>query len=670
MSTYEDRTWFLAHEQSEPAGPRLIAICRDIAMRQQTLITNSEKCMAIFEYGGAARDIQPGQHMPIEDQLLTFNAAQNVVETVYSKVIKARVDPMPLTTGGGYLQRHRAKQLGKALIGIIEDNDGEVIEEDVVMDALTTDHAAGAVLVSECNDEVKLNHIPIEDVWFDDAETRYRAPRSCYRVPKGGMDKFVACEEYARDGDNYPGLVGTPESRRAAILQAATRPESWRASSSAGSDKSRVDIFEAWHLPSGKVNECDEEYDEEYTDEVDGKEKTRKATRRVKKHDGRHVVCVDGPDGTLIDEPWEGPMFPILLYVPRRRRRSIWGLSIMRDLVAPQREYEKLTMKIQHAHQKMGVSGFVARKQDEISVREITSGTFGSGFVVETNEAPPVPITPEPVASGTYAYAESVARLMAERKGVSTLATASQLPAGLQQASGKALQVFEDFEDVRLLPYHRERERFKVSLSWLIIYAAKRIVDRGVKYRARYRGKFGIEEIDWKDVLIDAEQLVLKVFPVSALSKQPSARFAQLGELLNMQAITVEQFKRLYDLPDLESENELDTSDTDVIDRAMDIMVTTGRYLSPEPFDNLDLIVQRAGKFYNVCRQHEVPDKRLQLLRDYIADAKALKDQIEAEAAAKGLPPAAPMSPPAPPGMSLPEGPLPGMPPAPMPMAS
>src|SRR5690606_33942866 len=119
---------------------------------------------------------------------------------------------------------------------------------------------------------------------------------------------------------------------------------------------------------------------------------------------------------------------------------------------------------------------------------------------------------------------------------------------------------------------------------------------RGVDYKARYRGKKGLETISWKDVLLDFESFRMRVFPVSALSKQPAARFAQLTELLNAQAITVEQFKRLFDLPDLEAENELDSADTDVIDRAMDIMVTTGRYLSPEPFDNLDLIIQRAGK--------------------------------------------------------------------------
>lgn len=669
---YDDCPWFGAWREGEQAGPRLIAICREIARRQETLITNTEKCMAVFEYGGDARNLSPGEPFALEEGLLSFNAAQNIVETVYSKVVKARIIPMPLTNGGGYLQRHRARQLGKAIEGVIDDNDGEKIEEDVVMDALTTDHGAGAIMVTECDDDVKLQHIPVEDVWFDEAEIRYRSPRSCYRVPKGGMDKFVAIEQFARDDDDHPGLVGTAEQRRAAILAAANRPESWRRRDGTNL-KSRVDIFEAWHLPSGKVEEVEEEYEEE---DDDGTVMTK--TRKVCKHDGRHVVAVDGPNGTLIDEPWEGPMFPILLFVPRPRRRSIWGLSLMRDLVAPQREYEKLTKKIQNQHQKMGVSGFATPKGSDVNVREITSGTFGAGFVVEYDgQQPPVPFTPEPVAQGTYAYAEGIPRSMAERKGVSTLATASQLPAGLQQASGKALQVFEDFEDVRLLPYHRERERFKIALSWLIIYAAKRIADRDEKYEARYHGKQGLERISWKDVLLDAKDFVLKVFPISALSRQPAARFAQLTELLNSGAITPEQFKRLFDLPDLEAENELDTADTDIIDRNLDTMVVTGKYVTPLPTDAFELQIQRAGKFYNLCRLKDVPEERLKLILDFIEDTKSLKDQAEAAAAAKAAaaaPPPGPMgpngAPPGPPPGAGGPPPDAGMPPPDMPMAA
>ncbi len=656
----DDCPWFLAGARGEKPGPRLVTLCRSLATRQQVLIQNTEKCISVFQWGGEYKDMRPSDHAPLEETIVSFNAAQNAVETVHSKVIKSRISPMPLTTGGGYLERQRAKELGKAIEGVMDENDVDSIEEDVVLDALVTDHAAGAIKVIDCGDDMRIEHVPIEDVWMDDAEVRQRKPRCMYHVPREGIDKYVAIEQYACEDDDYPGLVGTAESRRRAILAAAQRPEPWRSQTVTGSTH-RVDIYESWHLPSGEVEE------EEYEDEETGEKKKRR-----KPHDGRHVVAVDGPDGTLIDEPWDEPWFPILLYVPRKRRRSIWGLSLMRDYIAPQREYEKLTAKIQNQNQKMGVAGWYASKQQEINMREMKAGTYAAGFVVEgEGPNPPQPIVIDPVSPQTYAYADSIPRNMLERKGISTLAAASQLPAGLQQASGKALQVFEDFEDVRLLPYHRERERWKIALSWLIVCTAKRIVDRGVKYVSRYQGKKGIEAIDWKSVLMDKKDFVLKVFPVSALSKQPAARFAQLTELLNAKAITVEQFKRLYELPDLEAENDLDSADTDVIDRTLDIIVTKGTYLSPEPFDNLPLMLERAGKFYNLCRQQEVPEARLQLLRNLMEDIKALQDRIAAEEAAKTAAAAPPMGPPGmppagPPGMVPPEGPLPGMPPMPM----
>ncbi len=364
---------------------------------------------------------------------------------------------------------------------MLDENEFEEIEEDVVLDELVSDHGAGAVFVTDCYDKVKIEHSPIEDVWFDEAETRHRTPRSLYRVPKGGLDKFVACEEFASDDpEKQPaGAVGTPETRRAAILAAANRPEAWRRTTGIGDTKSRVDIFEAWHLPSGPVEEEEYEEDEEY-DSDDGERMVRTVKKTRPKHDGRHVVAVDGPDGTLIDEPWDGKGgFPVLLSVPRRRRRTIWGLSLMRDLIAPQREYEKLSKKIQHAHQKMGVSLFTAPKTANVNVRELVAGSFAAGALLEYEGQQGVTqLTPEPVAASTYAYRDGIGREMGEVKGISTLATASQVPAGLQQASGKALQVFEDFEDVRLLPYHRERERFRVRLAWLVVHAARRIVER------------------------------------------------------------------------------------------------------------------------------------------------------------------------------------------------
>lgn len=670
MSTYyaselvDNCTWYNAHRYGKRAHEHLIGLIQEMKRRQATLLDNTKKCLAIYQFGGDARNVDDTQDPPLEEAALTYNAAQNTIETVHSKVMKARIDPMPLTNGGGYLERHRAKGLGKAIIGVIDENHGDEAEEDAVMDALVTAHGAGATVVFERRGRVRIKHMPVEDVWFDEAEIRRRDPRNMYIVPADGIDKFVAIEEYAREGDDYPGLVGTREEREAAILRASTTPASWRVVTGSDADRHRIDIYEAWHLPSGP---CEHE-DEEPESGESGK------PRRVK-HDGRHVVAIEGC--TLIDEPWDGEVFPVVLYVPRKRRRSIWGLSMMYNLVPAQREYEKLTRKIQHAHQKLGMSGLVAPRSAQVNVKELQAGTYAAGFLAEFDgQIPPTPFVVEPVAEGTYMYADKIPRDMMERNGVSTLSASSQLPAGLSQASGKALQVFEDFESERLMPYHRERERYKIRLSWLIVDCARRIVERDGSLRTSYQGKKGLEQIDWKDVLMDKDAFVLRVFPVSQLAKQPAAKFAQLTELLNAQAITVEQFKRLFELPDLEAENELDTADTDIIDRNLDIMVTTGRYVSPEPFDNLDLIIQRAGKFYNLCRQQEVPESRLKLIRDHIADARALKQQAEGQAVqaapAPGGPPEPPMVPPGvPPGMPpVPPVPPPGMPPMPPPMAA
>lgn len=635
MHGEDDCMWFLASARGDKAGPRLVATCHEMERQNTTLRANTEKCIAVFQYGGDAKDMAAEDHCPIEDTLVAYNAAQNTIETVHSKVCKSKIDPMPLTEGGGFLERRRARDMGKAIMAVMEDNHIDVIEEEMMMDALVTDHGAGACLVVDRYDSIEIRHIPVEDVWFDEAETRQKHPSCTYYVPKDGLDKFALIEMFGKDDDDYPGLVGTAEQRRRAILAAASRTDAaWR--SSTPMSKHRVRYYEAWHPPT-----CREEIEEE--DEESGEK------RKVVRHDGRHVIAVEGENGTLLDEPWEEEHAPILLMVPRRRRRSVWGLSLMRSLLAPQREYEKVTKKIQHQHQKMGASGFYSQRNSNVNVREIEAGTFGAGWVLEGDSpTPPTPMVIEPVAQGTYAYAESIPRSMMERNGVSTLSASSQLPAGLQDASGKALQVFEDFEAERLMPYHRARERFKIALSWLVVHAAARIVERCGNYTTYYQSKNGLEGLEWKEFLQDKKKLRIRVFPVSDLAKQPAARFAQLTQLLNVQGITTEQFKRLFGLPDLDAENELDTADTDVIDMMLDTMVIKNTYVSPDTVDDLKLAKQRTRKMINLCRVREVPEERIDHLLKFLEDIQALEEQAAAAS---------------PPALQPPAGGLPGMPP-------
>jgi hypothetical protein len=632
MNIREDKQWWSVWREGGDAGERLCSLIEEMRMRQATLHENTKRLLSVYQYGyKAGYNMHPEHDVGLDETRSAYNMARNVVNTVFSKVIRSRILPMALTNGGGYYERRRAKDFSQAIEGEFDENNVDEIKEDVVLDALTTYHGAGCAKVYTRGGRVCIEHVPIEDLRFDESETRYRKPRNAYHVQR--MDRFVCAD-----------LFGETNKMRQKIL-AAPKAKDGDGRVSLTSDD-QIDVYEAWHLPSS----CESAEDE--------------SSGRLPETDGRHVIAVEGC--TVVDEEWIRDSFPFALYVPRKRRRSIWGIGMMFDLAAPQREYETLTADFQNAHKRMGMSGFIAERSSDVNEKELANAR---GIVVEyTGPQPPQPFTPQPVHPDQYAYRDSIPANMMAANGVSPLAAQSQLPAGLQQASGKALQVFNDFESERNMPEHRELERWHVRLSWLVVEEARDIAAQDPEYTSRYRDKNGFRELKWKDVLLDRDAFVLKVFPISALSSNPSAKFAQLTDWLKAGAITPEQWRRLQDLPDLESENELDSSDVDVIDQAIDDMLMHGEPRQAQSFDNLALIVQRAGKAYNLYRQDKVPEDRLQLIREYIESAQAEIEKQKALDAARQQ--AAQQDLQAPMGAPMP-GPDAGVPPMmPMPMGA
>jgi hypothetical protein len=641
--TTRDTQWWNEETRGGDPHPLVFSLFDTIKARQETLLANTRRLICIYQWGyKAGEQSNPEADAPFNDDVVGFNCAQNTVDTMLAKLCATRVVPMPLTDGGGYLERKRAKDLGHALEGEWDENDVESAIEDATFDALVTSHGAGAIKVFPRgrgkNERVCVEHVPIDDLFFDHAEVRYRKPRSV--IQRQRMDRFVALAEFGKEDKT---LCGTVAERRDAILAA---PE---ATTDAGMavEANQIEVVECWHLPSDGGGEDDDDEDGEDRD-----------------CDGRHFIGISSC--TFVDEEWEQDCLPFALYVPRRRARHVLGLSLMWNLAAPQREYEKLSYRVQKAHHLMGGTHLYVQLGSNIDVRELDNG---QGTIVTGDGAAPTEFNPTPVNPQTYEYKESIARDMNTKNGLSEMSVSSQVPAGLSHASGKALQVFEDTEDKRLILPHRAKERLVTQLAWLIVECARAISERNPTYKARYRSKRGVEALMWKDVLIDRDKMVLKVFPVSNLSKQPSARFEQLTEMLNAGALTIEQFKRLFDLPDLESESEIDSADTDIIDFTLDKIVTTGKYISPEPFDDLQLAMKRCGKFINLCRKNDVPDARLKLLHNYFDDCKSLTEMSQPQA-----PPGAPPGPPGaggpPPGMTAPPGTpgapgLPGGPPMP-----
>lgn len=633
-----DNPWFEAHLRKEPPHESLVARIDELRTRYTSLVSNTRRMMSMYENGyQGAMQSPPTGPMPLRDDTLWFNYGRNTIDTIHAKAIKNKVQPMALTSGGGYLARRKAKQKTKAHEAEFEKNDFDGIFAEMSLDGLVADHGAGCIkviadIVEMC---LRYEHVPIEEVWVDDDQGQHKAPREIFQVSP--RDRYVVLAQFEQDDASYFGAV---EERRIGILKAGKQ---FSGDTRTHSDATTIDVYEGWRLPSRKGA-----------------------------GDGRHRLCVDSV--CLIDEEWDWPCFPLAFYIPRQRRRSFWGLSLMRDLASGQRALEHADGRLERNVKKMGGVHVVCDMETNVDQIDNDAGTI----IRSPNPQALSTFNPDLFNPQAMQWRESLVRWMPESRGVSGLSTRSEIPAGLQQASGKALQVFDDVESERLLPEHRAKERLVVQVAKLNEYGWRDLSRAGSDYKLEYKFKGLLEPIKIQDIAIgEDEDPVVTIFPVSQLAKQPAARFEQITKMLEGGAISVEQFRRLWEIPDLEAENEIDSADCDAVDWAVEQCAFLGKPQTPDGFYRFDYAIERVRKHINIFRKYELPGDRLQLVIDF---QQALRDK-QNELAGAAPPPGAgpmpmqpelgPMGPPGggpplpPPPMGPPNPPPNGMPPPP-----
>lgn len=566
----------------------------------------------------------------IFEERLTINELANTIDTLAAQIFKNRIIPQPITTGGDWNQQQRAKSLGRWIDGIFEECR---VFGDVVpiwgLGALC--FGTGFVKVSGVCEEdkkgkqrgrIRIEPIPAWDVYVDETEGRYGCPRSIYHTMM--VDRGVLIDTFSRD--EIEGLHGSAAERKRAIVDCElVAADDIAFQFERHSDQLRV-MF-AWHLPSGPNAD-----------------------------DGKYVVGIKS--GTLIERPWTRPRFPLIPLRWGIPLTSYYGSSAVGQIAPCQREYDKLNERIQLAHDLIGIPRMLVEKDAKISKQHIDDIV---GAIIETSningikEWTPVPIHPE-----TYQYRQGMVESMRSRIGVSSLSAQNQIPAGLSQASGVALERFEDVEQARQAMLHRNYETAVVGLTEAIIDEATELAEDGVSVQSRARSGHSLDILNWKEVALDREEYTLHLPPASALAKTPAARVQQLLEMVKEGAITVKTFQRLSEIMDVGEEISLETSDEDNILRKLTYMLDTGEYLRPSSMDTLPLAVKLGKAFYCRGEVTKVPPERLALISQFVDEANMLLQKAQGGGGAPPGPPGPPPGPPGPPGPPMPPG---GMPP-------
>lgn len=554
---------------------------------------------------------------------LPYNVCRQAVDTLTSKIGKHRPLPQCLTQRGSWKNQKRARKMTQFLEGeFYRQRIYEMHSARIIRDALV--FGRGALKVWTEGEKIRTERVHPWELFVDEWDARYGEPRNLYHVRS--LDRGVALALFARTESG-----GTRKSAREAIETAGRFVFANDEDDRSGMTVDRVDIVEAWHLPS-------------YEGAVDG----------------RHVIICDGM--TLLDEPWEKESFPFAFLNYNDPITGFWGHGLVEQIEGYQYEINLSSEKSSEQYRMSGV-GVLVPTNAKISSQELRNGIT---TIYHAPGGKPEVFQMDLVNEHTRQRPRELTQDALNESGLSQMSVQSQKPAGI--TAGIALQTLDDIETERFMVFGRAYETWNLNVARLFIDCAKTIADKYGDMKVSVPMKGGLLDLSWNDVYVDGVEI--RVFPTSLLPQQLGARLEKLKDMWNTGIIDRASFLRHLDAPDLQAELDLETADRLVVDEILEKMLDAEEeegddaYIAPSAYQQLvdengnpGWTPRRAQQKLNRAMLDGAPEFNLNLLRDFLRDC----DEEIAKLKAANAPPPAPAAPvpgqmgePPPPDMGMP----------------
>lgn len=551
------------------------------------------------------------QYAMMRQPRLTFNIIHSLCQAATSKIAKHKPAVSFLTDGGSYSQKRKSKLFGKLMQGQFYSMRQYQVSQRAFLDSCIT--GTGVIKYHNEFGKIKAERVPVHEMTIDPLEAEYgNMPRQMFQTMR--VSRSVLAEMY-------------PDKREDIMSSESYQDEEYH---SENRHTDMVECHEAWHLPSGP----------------DAK-------------DGRHVICT--ANATLFDAPWEKDRYPFTFIRWTENPMSFWGNGLAKEVKGIQVEINKLLARIQEQMHLATPKVFI-EDTSKIVQSHLNNRVFGA---IKYRGTPPQFFVPRAVGNDMFAHLDRLVERAYEMTGISQLAAQSKKPVGLE--SGRALREFSDIESERFMVVGQAYEQSFLDASELIIDLIRDAhIDNDEYTIAAFDKKSGLEKIKWSEINLEDDEYVIQVKPIGSLPQTPSAKLASVAEMHMNGFFTTEEAHQLLDFPDIESANRLKTSHIEVLDLIIEKIIEKGKYISPEPYMNLEMGIQRVQQAYNMAILDDVPEARKELLRRWITQANGLIDQRIQQAKEASAPPS-PMGMGAPgpmPAMSAGPGPMPGPMPA------
>lgn len=517
--------------------------------------------------------------------LLTSNICKRQVDTFVSKMAKNRPVPMGLTTGGNYSQQKRAKAFSSFSGAILDKVEYWETREQRLRDgAVCGDGFAYNYRVGR---EFHHDRIFPWQVTVHPFEAQLGKPRT-FRLDRY-IDRLVLKEQFPDAADDIDEAEGKDDA------------DSWDPLWDDTCDL--VLVRGIWHLPSGP-----------------------------NANDGAFALCISNKTLELKEYTRPYPPFSRFTFAPPQIG---WrGQGMVKQLAPLQFEVNAIGMRLQEQAYMTGSYVFVEDGAG-IETDTIDNGTL---TVVRYRGSPPAFHNPPPFHSQFFDYYMNLrGRMPAEESRISEMTTRGEIPGGL---SGRARRLHHDIEAEGFITQGRADERDVINTCWQFFDLLEEVYEEHgdekderkpytLKVEERKYGRTILQDVNYEDVRLDREALILRVFPTSFLNGTPQENAETVRELTKDGFLSQDEALALLDFPDLQGVLNLRTAARRNIERLLeklkDVDDPDTVYEVPVAAWNFDLCKALGLMTYLEAKQDGVPEENLKAILRFAADADAEK---------------------------------------------
>ena len=325
----------------------------------------------------------------------------------------------------------------------------------------------------------------------------------------------------------------------------------------------------------------------------------------------KHVISVDNV--VLFEEDYDQEL-PFVMLKTKEDLLGLIGISMVSEIFTIQYEIDKVIEKIQ-ANMDLLAVPFIAKPSNcKISDDFLTNNKNAKILEFEGSQ-PPTVITPNGFSQQEYQYLADLINKAYELSGISQLSATSRKPEGL--SSGVALRTYHDFESERFVVTHRKWEEFFQNIGKKILELApdEMAVNIANKNNIAKVQKFNLDELQDYEVL---------VYTQNSLARTVSGRLQQITDMLTGRLIDIKEARNLLQLPDIEKNDILNTSQVDLLEEIFESFLNGGDYIEPVQYQDLELAIDLGIKYYLRGRLNKEDVEGLNKVLMFIEECKEM----------------------------------------------